>query len=329
MNPKPVFIGGCDRSGTTLLGSMLGAHSQCLCVPESQFFMGLLRQKGYPDSEKEACSLLDQIRDDPRFIIWETDLGVFRSRVSQPVELSAQMILFVVAEYGRSHAKPEYDYWIDHTPSNAKYIKTLLDLFPHGKFIHIVRDGRAVAASLLSLLWGPHSIDKAAYYWLRSLSPGLAAEISLGSDRAKRVKFEDLVRRPEKTVTEICEFLGLTYEPMMIEGKGFTPPAFTKQQHSLIGHRPDVERISAWEDSLSAREVEIFESISGDMLTLLAYRPKYTEISRPATTGERISSHMKVYKMFLGNTLQQIKLIRAGKSSKRMVELNRKRRLNE
>ena len=31
----PVFIGGCPRSGTTLLGAMLGAHRDVICPPEA------------------------------------------------------------------------------------------------------------------------------------------------------------------------------------------------------------------------------------------------------------------------------------------------------
>ncbi|MFL5475589.1 MAG: sulfotransferase, partial [Gemmatimonadales bacterium] len=33
---RPLFIGGCERSGTTMLAAMLGGHSRCLCLPESQ-----------------------------------------------------------------------------------------------------------------------------------------------------------------------------------------------------------------------------------------------------------------------------------------------------
>lgn len=32
-----IFIGGCPRSGTTMLGSMLGAGKNCFVTPESQF----------------------------------------------------------------------------------------------------------------------------------------------------------------------------------------------------------------------------------------------------------------------------------------------------
>jgi hypothetical protein len=41
---KPVFVGGCDRSGTTPLGAILGAHPECACVPESQFVLDVLRE---------------------------------------------------------------------------------------------------------------------------------------------------------------------------------------------------------------------------------------------------------------------------------------------
>ncbi|MBD3360653.1 hypothetical protein GF366_02510, partial [Candidatus Peregrinibacteria bacterium] len=41
---KYIFIGGCPRSGTTMLGSLLGAHPEALCIPESQFKTDVMRR---------------------------------------------------------------------------------------------------------------------------------------------------------------------------------------------------------------------------------------------------------------------------------------------
>jgi hypothetical protein len=50
---QPVFIGGCGRSGTTLLGAMLGTHSKCIVTPESKFnyeaIKASMREKGQVD----------------------------------------------------------------------------------------------------------------------------------------------------------------------------------------------------------------------------------------------------------------------------------------
>jgi hypothetical protein len=43
---KPIFIGGCERSGTTLLGAMLGTHPRYLCVPEMKFKIDVLSSSG-------------------------------------------------------------------------------------------------------------------------------------------------------------------------------------------------------------------------------------------------------------------------------------------
>ena len=42
---RPVFIGGCGRSGSTMLGAMLGTHPDCLTTPEATFFFVPIRRR--------------------------------------------------------------------------------------------------------------------------------------------------------------------------------------------------------------------------------------------------------------------------------------------
>lgn len=59
---QQIFIGGCSRSGTTLLGAMLGAHSDIICSPESHFKIDVLRvlAKGKIDPQPSALLALIQ-----------------------------------------------------------------------------------------------------------------------------------------------------------------------------------------------------------------------------------------------------------------------------
>jgi len=61
----------------------------------------------------------------------------------------------------------------------------------------------------------------------------------------------------------------------MIGGTGFKVPQYTQKQHSLIGRNPDSKRVTAWKTSLTHRQVEIFESIAGKLLSDLGYSLKY------------------------------------------------------
>jgi hypothetical protein len=144
--------------------------------------------------------------------------------------------------------------------------------------------------------WGEKSIDRAAYFWLRNLSFGFAAEEYLGPENIIRVRYEDLVLHTEETLKKVSKFIGIDYQAQMITGDKKAVPGFTRDQHQLVGQNPVPERVIAWETELTSREIEIFEDITGDMLAYLGYKRKFPSQKRPMRTGERIQSHMHNYR---------------------------------
>jgi hypothetical protein len=281
----PVFIGGCGRSGTTLLGSILGAHSDCLCVPESPFKTDILRH--YDPAATNTRQLLSAILETRRFKLWGLDTALLRQSLDATNLTYADGLLWLVAKYGECVGKPAARFWIDHTPANVRSAVTLSELFPRAKFIHIVRDGRGVASSILPLDWGPNTIDGVADWWTESVAYGLAAESWGGTERVARVRYEDLVLSFESTVRKLCSFVGLDFQPAMLKADGFKVPGYTTTQHALVGSVPQPSRVNAWERSLAARQIEIFEAIAGELLRYLGYELKYGLKARKATRAEK------------------------------------------
>ena len=289
---KSVFIAGCGRSGTTLLGAMLGAHSDCICTPESQFKVDVFEYLTSAEGPViDISAALNMIRNHWRFRIWDLSLG---ADPPQEVTSYPELMEWIVKMFGQGVGRPNSNIWIDHTPGNRKYVNILFDLFPESKMIHIVRDGRAVAASIMPLDWGASTIDRAAHFWQSKVSQGLAAE-SYSKDRVVRVNYEELVLEPEETLRKLCLFIGIEYEPAMIEGKGFKVPNYTQKHHSLVGRKPASERVKAWETSLTDRQVEIFESIAGKLLSDLGYPLRYGSEARKLTKIEKIMMEAEHY----------------------------------
>ena len=282
----PVFIGGCDRSGTTFLGSLLGAHSQCLTTPEAQFVIELLPFVEKQSNSDDALFLANMIANHWRFKLWGVDVDL----AQLPIESQrsyADLIQWFVKQYGQQVGKPASDFWIDHTPSNTRYAVTLLEMFPEAKIIHIVRDGRAMAASIMDSDWGPKTARNAALFWAQNISFGLAAESFL-SDRIVRVRYEDIVCEPEKTLTELCAFIGISYQPAMAKGGGFKPPSYTVKHHALVDKPPNRDRLNAWQKKLSPREIELFENVTGDLLRCLGYPLTYSGQANKITQREKV-----------------------------------------
>ena len=290
---RQILIGGCGRSGTTLLGAMLGAHSDCICPPESQFKMDVLRSCEGNGEKVNLPTALNLIKKHLRFKIWEFDISSTEIPEEEMGGSYPRLLEWIVSRYARSHGKTKARIWVDHTPENIRRATTLLELFPQAKMIHIVRDGRAIASSVMSVDWGPNTIIKAAGWWLEMISYGLAAESRLREDQITRVKYEDLVCAPEKTLINLCTFLGIDYQPEMVQAGGFKAPRYTTGQHTLIGQTPDAKRATRWETRLTPRQIEIFENLTHDFLSYLGYPSRYGLKAKAPSLAERCTAGIK------------------------------------
>ncbi len=289
---RPVFIGGCHRSGTTMLGAMLGVPPASLCVPEMPSKFGMLRLWERRGGAADPGAVLTQIARGWRFQMWGVEIdraAVEDAAIASPREL----VEYLVKSYGRKLGRSDADVWIEHSPRNVQCAATLFALFPEARMVHIVRDGRGVAASIMPLDWGPNEIEGAGHFWAEKVGYGLGAESALGPERVVRVRYEDLVLDPEKTLQALCPALGLAYDPAMVEGSGFRPHRYSARQHALVGHRPEPARVDAWERELTPRQVEIFEHVTGDLLCYLGYVPRYGARARRMSRGERLTMRVR------------------------------------
>jgi len=309
---RPVFVGGCERSGTTMLGAMLGAHSLCVCVPESHFIEQLLAGGDFDPDAVEPQAVLASIVAHERYrVLWKLPID---PRAVDSTELGstyAEVLAWLVRAYARSLGKPDAPVWVDQTPSNFKRGLTMLRMFPEARFIHIVRDGRGVAASVLPLDWGPNDILRAAEFWMARCAVGLAAESQLGPDRVLRVRYEDLLTHPETALLRIASFAGLDYQPAMAQGTGYSPSRYNERQHRLVGQPPDQSRANSWHHSLTPRQIEIFESVAGEFLEMLGYEPQYGIRARPVRGPEVIRMKIGAIVLRLRNNLRHRHRIRA------------------
>ena len=285
---EPIFVVGCQRSGSTMLGSMLGADSRTIAIPEAQFVADLAPSD--PAEHGALAQYIDLIAAHERFRIWNFPLGDARP---EGEGCFADAVRWLVRRYAATEGKPDPLHWIDHQPGHVREMKVLNAHFPKLKAVHIVRDGRAVAASLLPLAWGPNSAMSAANFWAQRVAIGLASRHFLGEDAWVQVRYEDLVSDPVPELRRLCAGLGLEFNSDMAAGKGFRVPEFTRNQHSLVGGGPDASRLGGWRTSLASREIEIFEAMVGPILTYLGYDCVAGRIPRLPSAREKLAMLLK------------------------------------
>jgi hypothetical protein len=288
---KPIFVGGCERSGTTLLAALLAGHSRVIAPPEAQFFLGGLAA-GRHSGGDDMAAFAAFVKNDWRFHLWELPQSL-------PEELAKSLPpAAVMAGLARAYAdrtkESNVDRWVDHMPLNIAYAPTLLEEFDEAPMVHIVRDPRAVVASVLPLDWGPPSPRTGARWWLSRIAMGLAAEAAF-PDRVVRVYYEELVRDPRGTLARLCPLVGLEFEPTMVESVNAHLPAYTQKQHALVGKPPDPARIDAWRSKLSARDLAVIEGELREVQVMLGYE---SSTPMPAIAGSS-SAHE-----FLASALQ-------------------------
>ena len=163
--------------------------------------------------------------------------------------------------------------WGDKTPCHVLDVARLASDFPEAQFIHVIRDGRDVAASMIKAGW---TLDArtAARLWKTRVEAGRAAGAALGAGRYREVRFEALVARPEDALRQLCLWVDIDYTPSMLRYYETAESRIVPQHaqfHRLLSRPPDASRALAWPRDLPRREVADFEAAAGELLATLGY----------------------------------------------------------
>lgn len=271
---------------------MIGAHTQCAAIPETHFFMDTLRHFHRYDIFN-ATKFMESIKSHWRFQLWNflftNDLESLLSTSDSPSALLTDLI----RSYLETEVRKPASFWVDHTPSNVEYLTTLFSIFPQAKAIHLVRDGRAVASSVIPLDWGPVNISTAASWWKGKIVYGLAAEAAF-PNRVLRIRYEDLLADPKIQLDRVQKFLHLPIEDLSVKKPQFKIPKYTEDQHRLVGQPPDPKRADAWQLEMPSRAIETFEYLTGELLSYLGYTLTFG-LSATPPIGETVITNIRNY----------------------------------
>ncbi len=210
----PFFL-GCARSGTTLFRAIFTSHPDMAIPDETRYFSAMVNKRrdyelltGF-DSERFVGDIFGHLAPPA----WINPEEVREAIISSPPASYAEAVRLVYGLYAAKSGRTRY---ADKTPLNTLMIEPLAKTFPESRFVHIIRDGRDVALSLLYRRFGRGHIVEAARYWRRRVTVGRGAGRRIGPARYREVRYEGLLENPEGTVRELCEFIDLPFEPVML-----------------------------------------------------------------------------------------------------------------
>lgn len=292
---RVAFIGGCQRSGTTMLASMIGTNSQVLVVPEAQFICDTYNEKNF--DKYDLMEKFNLILNNKYFKLqWgfnAVEENEIKMKISK-IGTYRELVELIVYQYAKRVNKENYTMWVTHDPYNITNAHILRRFFPDAKFIHIIRDGRAVALSFKNVDFGPSTTYYSAKEWKKQVNLAFTTQYLIDDkNNFINVKYEDIILKTKEELTKISEFLCINYENQMLTGSGYVKPKVNNSIHKIVGKSPDLNRVSDWENKLTEKEIAIFEHYSNGLLKLLDYEVKYgyykmNLFDKISTLGKRI-----------------------------------------
>ena len=268
------FIVGCGRSGTTLVRALLDAHPE-LAVPFESYFpvwFGRHRERYERPEGFAVARFLDDVLAHESFTRWGLDHARVRAAITEAAPTNfPDAIRSCFAEYARAQGKPRY---ADKTPIFILQIPVLAEMFPESRFVHVVRDGRDVALSRREAAWGTRRFEHEALLWSAQVEKGRRDGQALGGDRYLEVHYEDLVDDPETVAREMCEFVALDFDPIMLRYHErvsliMASQPYPEEHQNLL--RPPTKGLRDWREQLSPAQVMLFEQLAGDALRHFDY----------------------------------------------------------
>jgi hypothetical protein len=256
---------------------MFDSHPAMAVPDESHFIvtMGVKRDRYERAAGFDTARFLDELFGRYSSRSWWVPRNDVESAFadSPPADLP-DAVRRVYRAFASSRGKPRYG---DKTPAYVLSVGLLAELFPEGRFVHIVRDGRDVATSILQRPFGPDRLPEAAFRWKQAVRRGRAAGRRLGPGRYREVRYERLVAAAEEELRSLCSFAELPFDPAMLH---------YYENEALIAERLWERPISRplqpakrdWRREMSPGDVALFEALAGDLLTELGYE---RAVSRP------------------------------------------------
>jgi len=302
--PRPtVFIVGAPRSGTTFLQNLLGAHPLVATSQETDLFdhyVGPWRSQWERQLPESAEEWKRRRHKGLPAILTEEEFDALLGQVIERVH-AATMAL-----------KPGARVLLEKVPGYGLHGNLILRYVPQARFIHLVRDGRDVAASMLRASrgwghgWAPKTAEVASALWRDHV---LAARtIADSTDRYTEARYEELCGDGGAELLHrlfsFCEIEATPAECRDIVSANRSSLLWSGEVVRRLGGAPDEPEgfsgeggVGAWHEELGTRDRIVLERHAGDLLSELGYTtPGWTGVTplRRRATIARLAAGRQV-----------------------------------
>ena len=288
-----LFVCGVPRSGTTLLQRMLNAHPKLAVANDSHFIpraLELTRANLVDDAiAGRNISICEDLQNKTFNYHRFYRLGISKEQFQQIANNSdnyRQLVSGIYDQFARNDGKRLGG---EKTPDYVRRLTLLHSLFPSAKLVHIVRDGRNVALSLLQwakpnkgpgriALWEKSPIAVCALWWKWLVDAGTKQSNSISPETFRAVQYESLIRSPRETMENLCCFLEIDFEEWMLQFNKdkVVPNSGLSAKNAWL---PPTQGLRDWRRDLADDDVALFQELAGESLVKHGYELHSTNVS--------------------------------------------------
>lgn len=295
----PVFVVGSARSGNTLLYHFLLSSGHFPQYQTEPLVFDLLAPRfgdfRYRSNRQELMKYWVRSK---QCRLSGLDVRQITDRVVNEVSSAGDFLTTVMYQMAREQG---YERWAVWGPDNLLHMGVIKRQIPNALFIHVIRDGRDVAYALHNkgfirpFPWDrQHRLLISALHWRWKVQTGRRLRHELGNDYVE-VRFEDLVLKPQQTLAQVGEFIGLPLDYERIRNSQLG--VVTNPNTSFPGElrSGSFQPVGRWRKQLPTKEVQQLESLIGDLLNELQYP---LSVPNPPKPSLRLRSMNVAYPSF-------------------------------
>lgn len=274
------FIVGCPRSGTTLVQRLLSTHPDVAVLPET-FFVRRLMPSGValtdPLTPDQYTGLLRAIAKSDVWQLQSLAMSGLRARVAARSRTGAGVLRAWMQETAYNHGARVVG---EKTPDHALQIEALHEALSEARFVHVVRDPRAVANSWRKVPWSSGYIWRDTDLWRERVQ---AVRHAAAHIPVHTIHFEALVNDPHAVMQRVATFLGVGpnhewTEPPNPDQVAVDTVAEPWRKKALAP--VNASAATRWRDTLSLPDRAMVETVAHHEMLHWGYMPEATRALR-------------------------------------------------
>ena len=279
MGRGPIFVGGLERTGTSLIYALLASHPNIAMTRRTNWWTYFDGHYGDLADDANLDRCLTAMMRYRRHRKLEPDRDRLRAEFRAGERSSCRLFALLEEQHAERVGKPR---WGDKSLHTERYAERVFECFPDARILHMVRDPRDRYASALKR-WKSNrgGVGSATAAWIASVRLGERNEKRY-PDRFRIVRYETLAHDPEATLRELCAFIDEPFDPAMLAMGGaadFREAGGNSSFGRFASGHISTASIGRYRKVLSESQVAFMQALAGTAMAVHGYEASPISLS--------------------------------------------------